>query len=158
MFCIYNRCYETSILLRVLPPTCSPQHSFGFITCCERNESIFFHFSQYNGNTAELRPGGTSPMCDLMHLGTNFLSFHLCTCTPSTLHHSPPCDSSTNAYTHPSLPSLLPLCDTHTHTHIQNTSTTPPPPPHTHNTHTLLSFYTHPTTHHYLPFLHFTNR
>lgn len=31
--------------------------SFGFITCCERNESIFFHFSQYSGDAGELRPG-----------------------------------------------------------------------------------------------------
>ena len=55
-------CHEASLLLYLLVPTCSPQHSFGFITCCERNESIFFHFSQYNGNTAELRPGGAAPM------------------------------------------------------------------------------------------------
>ena len=34
------------------------QQSFGFITCCERNESIFFHFSQYSGDAGELRPGG----------------------------------------------------------------------------------------------------
>ena len=33
--------------------------SFGFITCCERNESIFFHFSQCTGNEdpTELKPG-----------------------------------------------------------------------------------------------------
>ncbi|XP_064387702.1 cold shock domain-containing protein E1-like [Halichondria panicea] len=31
--------------------------SFGFITCCERNESIFFHFSQYNGSASELSSG-----------------------------------------------------------------------------------------------------
>lgn len=32
-------------------------HSFGFITCCERNESIFFHFSQYSGSSTELVQG-----------------------------------------------------------------------------------------------------
>eukprot|EP00731_Ephydatia_muelleri_P017162 Em0010g260a len=33
--------------------------SFGFITCCERNESIFFHFSQCSGSEdpTDLKPG-----------------------------------------------------------------------------------------------------
>lgn len=31
--------------------------SYGFISCCERNESIFFHFSQYNGDPNEIQPG-----------------------------------------------------------------------------------------------------
>ena len=34
------------------------QASFGFITCCERNESIFFHFSQFGGDPTELQLGG----------------------------------------------------------------------------------------------------
>lgn len=33
------------------------QQSFGFITCCERNESIFFHFSQYSGKASDLSHG-----------------------------------------------------------------------------------------------------
>ncbi len=33
------------------------QQSFGFITCCERNESIFFHFSQFSGPTSDLAQG-----------------------------------------------------------------------------------------------------
>ena len=39
-------------ICRILQPT------FGFIICCERNESIFFHFSQYSGSSSDLRAGG----------------------------------------------------------------------------------------------------
>lgn len=41
---------ETGIIDKLMP-------TFGFIICCERNESIFFHFSQYSGNSSDLRPG-----------------------------------------------------------------------------------------------------
>jgi cold shock CspA family protein len=41
---------ETGIIDKLMP-------TFGFIICCERNESIFFHFSQYSGNSSDLRAG-----------------------------------------------------------------------------------------------------
>lgn len=53
---VYYTCsILTSLPLPSLPP--SLQQSFGFITCCERNESIFFHFSQYSGKASDLGPG-----------------------------------------------------------------------------------------------------
>jgi cold shock CspA family protein len=41
---------ETGIIDKLMP-------TFGFIICCERNESIFFHFSQYSGSSSDLRAG-----------------------------------------------------------------------------------------------------
>lgn len=46
-----NSIRETGLISKIM------QASFGFITCCERNESIFFHFSQYNGDPNDLQTG-----------------------------------------------------------------------------------------------------
>jgi cold shock CspA family protein len=35
----------------------SLQTSYGFISCCERNESIFFHYSQFTGDTENIQVG-----------------------------------------------------------------------------------------------------
>ena len=33
------------------------QQTYGFIQCCERQARLFFHFSQFDGNTEHLRIG-----------------------------------------------------------------------------------------------------
>lgn len=33
------------------------QHSYGFIQCCERQARLFFHFSQFTGNSEHLKIG-----------------------------------------------------------------------------------------------------
>lgn len=41
---------ETGIIEKLL-------HSYGFIQCCERQARLFFHFSQFSGNTEHLKIG-----------------------------------------------------------------------------------------------------
>lgn len=41
---------ETGIIEKLL-------HSYGFIQCCERQARLFFHFSQFTGNTEHLKIG-----------------------------------------------------------------------------------------------------
>ena len=36
----------------------STKTTFVFIMCCDRNESILFHFCQYSGSSTDLRAGG----------------------------------------------------------------------------------------------------
>ena len=56
---MYVQCTTCTIYMYNVHVCFSVQPTFGFIICCERNESIFFHFSQYSGNSSDLRAGGT---------------------------------------------------------------------------------------------------